>query len=91
MSAAKHTPGPWEHRQRKTRGGQTVHEIHQAGRNGATWRIATLEFPNDARLIAAAPELLEALLAFVALERTGDDAERAAQLATAAIAKTVQQ
>lgn len=66
MSTPKHTPGPWHYEQGKL--GTT---IWAAGRI----LIAKLSFPGagkpcpslaDARLIAAAPELLEALKALLA-------------------------
>lgn len=57
MSAAKHTPGPWEIARNRT----SIVEIGPCvadGYAGALWLDVQ---EADARLIAAAPELLEAL------------------------------
>lgn len=64
MSAAKHTPGPWlvtyGHKTRLVRG------IHSATRNVVNFNglaaPASNESQANARLIAAAPQLLEALI-----------------------------
>lgn len=71
MSTAKHTPGPWF---RDTRSGLNCDVRAKSGRNVALcWGLASNNATNyradyraecdaNARLIAAAPELLEALL-----------------------------
>lgn len=98
MAEAKHTPGPWQ----AQREGELARLF--GGPDGRF--VARVEGASaaDARLIAAAPELLEALQAFMALDRTFSticDAHleeeaakrplgRAVKLARAAIAKAVQ-
>ncbi len=58
MSKPKHTPGPWEYY-----GQDGVFYIEENGIPENTLTIATVEYGNEAnaRLIAAAPELLEML------------------------------
>jgi hypothetical protein len=112
MGEAKHTPGPWEAEKRAGdewwfggRDGMEIVVRPPSEKFGAVCVIgaSSAETENDAnaRLIAAAPELLEALKAFMALDRsfsTVCDAHlkemaakgpmaRAVQLARAAIAK----
>lgn len=62
-----HTPGPWTINQMKSpvygTNGQLVAEAHGIG-NGSRF-IGTAYRDDDAHLIAAAPELLEALKALV--------------------------
>jgi len=79
---AAHTPGPWI-AQRDCRGGPNNTLAEAYGIYGPQTRIAVMETEQDwrpqpeidanARLIAAAPELLEALEKVAALE---DDAEK---------------
>jgi hypothetical protein len=68
MSATKHTPGPWFYR----RGDEWTHDVvtlHGELPDGSTncWTVASInkqrepEHEANARLIAAAPELLEEL------------------------------
>jgi hypothetical protein len=56
--SAKHTPGPWEF----VPAGNTP-VVQQAGifPHGFICNVASLNFVADARLIAAAPDMLEAL------------------------------
>ena len=96
MSA--HTPGPWEPRESKT--SNYLWEIVATSKRGITYVIARLAKPNqgereaNARLIAAAPDLLAALQALLPDAEANhcggpDTAARLAQ-ARAAIAKAVQ-
>jgi hypothetical protein len=72
MSAGRHTPGPWHVREGKYQNVLVEFDTRPDGR--ATWVLATLDGQQyeerfmkpgtqmaNARLIAAAPELLEAL------------------------------
>lgn len=77
---SKHTEGPWEVNE-ETIGGRVVARIIGARYPGGYKPIATLSsgftyFAEDARLIAAAPDLLEALIFLVkakdAKDRHGD-------------------
>lgn len=64
MTNAKgtHTPGPWVYRQTADTF-QTGRPVFGVGpkRNGAVWFVAEQIYEEDARLIAAAPDLLAAL------------------------------
>ena len=66
MSSAKHTPGPWVVGTDTARGADRgrVHILGNTG--GELVRIAAAQTPADARLIAAAPEMLTVLHAVVA-------------------------
>ncbi len=68
-----HTPGPWHF----VNGNQIRSERHQIAR---TWSMRGGEGSANARLIAAAPELLQALAAMVTAFAWGDmnDGEAAA-------------
>ena len=79
--SALHTPGPWLTQWGAAQGGDG-HHIIDTKDMGELSRIAVVLFHDDAegetasnaRLIAAAPELLEALIAITnQLERVGDD------------------
>jgi len=64
----KHTPGPWQaHRHEST----DTYTIHVAGRCWETWAVAHVgdctQDEANARLIAASPELLEALNSLTAM------------------------
>ena len=77
----KHTPGPWEAR------GYSIFEPHKTA---MTIAVATQHEPNvkaNARLIAAAPELLEALQAFVEWAECVKEFAGAAPIATLADAR----
>jgi hypothetical protein len=80
---SKHTPGPWEARWSER--GQYWFIDHEQGGEGYTLTKLNCE-EADASLIAAAPELLEALRLFVGDNRTHTEGERLA-VARAAIAK----
>ena len=56
--SAKHTPGPWH-----TAGDQGVQIRSQRDQIAKVWTMRGNEWKANARLIAAAPELLEALRA----------------------------
>lgn len=61
MSNPKHTPGPWKVESRTTQG-QFVTETHIVAEDGShIAEVSPCEIEPNARLIAAAPELLEAL------------------------------
>lgn len=67
MSANKHTPGPWETDRNNVHTGQ-IATIHHCLNNdwvevwSPNWPMDEAEQEANARLIAAAPELLEALI-----------------------------
>ena len=67
MSANKHTPGPWETDRNNVHTGQ-IATIHHCLNNdwvevwSPNWPMDEAEQEANARLIAAAPELLEALM-----------------------------
>lgn len=94
MSAAKHTPGPWvadydiypvmvcSQSQRRP----TYDEIGNVDGEAIEFVANTGDNKANARLIAAAPELLEALQAMLAV-KTEIDAEIAERDARASIAK----
>lgn len=77
----QHTPGPWT----TNRDGG----VHQAGGESLciVTRYGGVQFPLDARLIAAAPELLESLIAAVEAYDDHDDLGAWVAKARAAIAK----
>jgi hypothetical protein len=62
MNMSKHTPGPWASHYHKT---TDTYTIHVEGRSWESWAVAEVGFCTqdeaNARLIAAAPELLAAL------------------------------
>jgi hypothetical protein len=65
MSAGKHTPGPWK------AGSRSVTALETEDRLGMDVRLyggSASDNRANARLIAAAPDLLEALQPFMALE-----------------------
>ncbi len=71
MSAAKHTPGPWQAREWSCHAKTTVAvDDPSCGVTGVRV-VAECETPQDARLIAAAPGLLEAVRA-IAQEATAE-------------------
>lgn len=78
MSAAKHTPGPW-----RLGGEQHIANHVFGGHAGGIAICFAAQGQDDARLIAAAPELLEACLALIKT----DDLQAAIDKARAAIAK----
>ena len=97
----KHTPGPWTAENTKCMNGWLVFPLkHPDGANYAHlcgWNGGALSEAN-ARLIAAAPDLLEALLNVVCcpaftgeLFKTDKDSHKAWTLARAAIAKATGQ
>jgi hypothetical protein len=84
---SKHTPGPWQvargHRSGSARAVYPVLRFDSLMRQGH-------DFEANARLIAAAPELLDALQdALSALEVCGRDFDHATGKARAAIAKAM--
>ena len=81
--SAKHTPGPWH-----TAGDQGVQIRSQRDQIAKVWTMRGNEWKANARLIAAAPELLEALieLADCGAEAWGED-RPCVRIARAAIAK----
>jgi hypothetical protein len=84
MGAASHTPGPWHSGKSKvnhyvaTRCGDVVCRLEGSAISPIDARVAA-----DARLIAAAPDLLEALRSML----EDDDHDEAKRKARAAIAK----
>jgi hypothetical protein len=94
MANQNHTPGPW-HIDHDDRPGMKWNH-HICGSNGRAVCLITHSETADAnaRLIAAAPELLEALQAIVDQEQSGDEETHMhdmADIARAAIAKATQQ
>lgn len=61
MTANKHTPGPWHSTGRYVGSGHAKMNICECSDNSGCWSNAP-EAVANARLIAAAPELLEALV-----------------------------
>lgn len=99
----KHTAGPWKVEWATIQGGEG-HTIHDSTNDPELGRIASVYFHDDAegetnanaRLIAAAPSLLEALQMIVVL--SGSDTasvkarmDKASSIARAAIAKATGQ
>lgn len=94
MSKSKHTPGPWAVR---GSAGTSVYLLHNYGFSASGWashNVSEAQAQADARLIAAAPDLLEVLKeATLALEglAKGEGVfkpiEQTIKLASAAIAK----
>lgn len=80
MSKPNHTPGPWH-----TAGDQGVQIRSQRDQIAKVWTMRGNEWKANARLIAAAPELLEFVSEW--LERQGDDNNYMTSKARAAIAK----
>lgn len=95
----KHTAAPWESTASTPEDGFECFFIH-AGEGYSQRQIATVDGPqNDkgeanARLIAAAPELLEALKTLIDMDvayQRGDKVVQAVESAKAAIAKAEEQ
>lgn len=91
MSEAKHTPGPWRLERNVTnyRSGAKSLQVRGLDNLIATFPGTDCDAAN-ARLIAAAPELLETLQRIKESARTGrheEDFEHIEDLAAAAIAK----
>lgn len=89
---SKHTPGPWETDRNNVHSGQ-IATIHHCLNNdwvevwSPNWPADEDEQEANARLIAAAPELLEALEGFVACWDACASPVEFAEKARAAIAK----
>ena len=79
---AKHTPGPWH-----TAGDQGVQIRSQRDQIAKVWTMRGNEWKANARLIASAPELLEALKAVLANSLDSKGLADAHKQARAAIAK----
>ena len=77
----KHTPGPWV--EIRSRGDYVIQERRRSNRKRIIASVDVVNGEANARLIAAAPELLDALKAAVAYPITGNWYE----MAEAAIAK----
>lgn len=87
---SKHTPGPWvrsgNNIKSRTDNCVVIRIPAQTARYGAEWEIE--RWDADARLIAAAPELLEALENLLKVhEGEGGTQHNAADMARAALAK----
>lgn len=67
MQEAKHTPGPWEC-------DPIGHEVYETERMTVIATLPLVRTIADARLIAAAPDLLEALIAIVEQSQRLQDA-----------------
>jgi hypothetical protein len=82
----KHTPGPWKHYDDTAPAGKTGrHEIVAMGRTVARVYYGDEQARHDARLIAAAPELLAALQMVMSLYGDGfaEDAQAYARVVIA--------
>ena len=82
MSETKHTPVPWH-----TAGDQGVQIRSQRDQIAKVWTMRGNEWKANARLIASAPELLEALKAVLANSLDSKGLADAHKQARAAIAK----
>lgn len=83
---SKHTPGPWTVSRETTRG-QFVTETHIRGpHNAHVALVGPCEIDANARLIAAAPELLTALK-MIMLEVAGCQRDAKYEAARAVLAK----
>lgn len=77
----KHTPGPWhvnaiDSKRGRVTGDETSTGWGRLQVNSGNRTIATVYRANDARLIAAAPDMLEALReCVIALEMLGEEGE----------------
>lgn len=80
---SKHTPGPWSLQECSNGGALLIRGLYGKHQQSHL-QIVPIE---DARLIAAAPELLEALKAVMPSLHLTPDYNRLAKLAHAAIAK----
>ena len=80
--SAQHTPGPWH-----TAGDQGVQIRSQRDQIAKVWTMRGNEWKANARLIASAPELLEALQAVLANSLDSKGLADAHKQARAAIAK----
>jgi hypothetical protein len=96
MSKSKHTPGPWKAQLREGYVGQWEvegqYEVIATGETALVADVASYTECDDAnaRLIAAAPELLEALMGlrlYVDPLMGGEEVDNARRAANAAIAK----
>lgn len=96
----KHTPGPWHVREGKYGNVLVEYDTRGEGTFNNTWVLAMLDAQQyeerfmpagsqlaNARLIAAAPDMLEALEAFVAATSSDFDALVVAKLKALAIIK----
>lgn len=91
-SIAKHAPGPWRATESlDVPGFWSIEALDSEGRRSADVAYMTLRSEHleaNARLIAAAPELLEALKHLATFGTEGDEEQRAAlDAACAALAK----
>lgn len=66
MTTTKHTPGPWNTAPSTTGGGTARLDVVSDGTEFSPSFVAGDILPEDARLIAAAPDLLAALQSFLA-------------------------
>jgi hypothetical protein len=89
--SAAFTPGPWSSHSTVTTDGVTAHVVMGNERDGCWWSDVAHAFEAaDARLIAAAPAMIDALRQWAHAEAIGDAEElaNARQSRDAAIAKT---
>jgi hypothetical protein len=69
----KHTPGPWFADKQSPSGWVSIYAIEQDGRKTLPFAVCKhFNEVENARLIAAAPDLLEALQLLLDIERGGD-------------------
>lgn len=100
MELNMHTPGPWSLEEVASDSGRIKHLCPVEDKSGLSLltvvehegvKFAAVYNDADARLIAAAPELLDALQAVMSVARfdynTGDETHRAIMLAESAIAR----
>ena len=86
MSTNKHTPGPWKTTKESTRN-QFVTDTKIRSADDSVVCVLHCNGEANARLIAAAPEMLEALEYIVAWNSGEWSAEKARDMAKSAIAK----
>ena len=90
---SKHTPGPWiAFENRPSTSGWTVYESEDGGDEIVTVARCLGEHADptnehNAKLIAAAPELAEALLAYMSISKTAKGARERRERAEAALKK----
>lgn len=85
---AKHTPGPWVISDTVTEHSERDGLHYSVGNDAAQWaHVASVHSEPDARLIAAAPDMLLALQTIVGLIEIGETSQNIENVARAAIAR----
>lgn len=84
---SKHTPGPWSAQQRQDQGVYDFFALNKPSPFATAQASSSIEAEANARLIAAAPELLDALQEIVEAQKGGYLGWSHIDAASAAIAK----